>query len=105
MQPENMLNHHTISIFIDYDNLSPLQKEGGILGVVNKVVLQAPIELNETRATCDVRVYGGWYEDSQMTQKAQDVSVKIQDEFPAVIKIPMKDGGFAQVSDCIRITP
>jgi len=66
-----------ISIFIDYDNLSPIQKRSGILDVVNKVLLRAPIKLNEPRITCDVRVYGGWYEYNEMTQKAQDVAVQM----------------------------
>ncbi|MBL4759570.1 MAG: hypothetical protein JKY80_01785 [Mariprofundaceae bacterium] len=86
-----------ISIFIDYDNLTPIQKESGILDVVNKILLRAPIELNKSRITCDVRVYGGWYEDNEMTQKAQDVAVKIQDEFPEILKLSAGGEKFVQV--------
>ncbi len=92
-----MLNNYTVSVFIDYDNLSPVQKQSGILDVVNKVLLRTPIELNVTRITCDVRVYGGWYEDNEMTQKAQSVAVEIQGDFPVIIKLPAEAGDFVQV--------
>ncbi len=77
-----------ISVFIDYDNLSPLQKEAGILDVVTKALVQIPMEGIARRVICDVRVYGGWYEGTDITRLAEKVAVEIQDDFPKVIRLP-----------------
>ena len=79
-------------VCIDYDNLLPLQKMGGVLDVVTKVLVQLTWDLSITRASCEVRVYGGWYEGNQMTRLAQDVTVELQRDFPKIIRIPRTDG-------------
>ena len=79
------------AIFIDYDNLG-IHKTSGILDIVTKVLIQTPIDLPFARGTCDVRVYGGWYEGNIMSQLAQKVAVSIQRQFPAIIRVP-RDGG------------
>jgi len=62
-------------------------------------LLQIPVEGVTPRAICDVRVYGGWYEGSEMTRLAQEITVKIQQEFPKVIRLPSnKDAGYISVS-------
>lgn len=76
------------SVFIDYDNLSPRQKDCGVLDVVTKALVQIPFEGNERRVRCNVRVYGGWYEGSEITRLAEKVSVELQEEFPKVIRLP-----------------
>ena len=43
--------------------------------------------LTGTAGECEVRLYGGWYEDQVMTSRAQEVSVSMQDEFPAIIRV------------------
>jgi hypothetical protein len=80
-----------IAICIDYDNLLTTQKSSGILDVVTKVLMkfpQLPKPSPTLRGVCDVRLYGGWYEKDTMSQLAQKISVKIQDEFPRFIRIP-----------------
>jgi len=76
-------------IFIDYDNLLPTQKITGILDVVTKTLFQMPFDKVTTRAVCDVRVYGGWYEGATITRLAQDVTIEIQRDFPAIIRLPI----------------
>ncbi len=78
------------AIFIDYDNLLHPQKTAGILDVVTKALVQMPFSSSSARIGCDVRVYGGWYEGNVMTQRAQDVAVELQRDFPAVIRLPMQ---------------
>ena len=78
----------TFAVFIDYDNLTPVQKTTGILDVVTKALIQLPFDTEISKAVCDVRVYGGWYEGSEITRLAQEVAVEIQDNFPAIIRIP-----------------
>lgn len=76
-------------IFIDYDNLLPMQKSAGILDVVTKVLVQVPWDNATTRGSCEVRVYGGWYEGNQITRMAEQLTVRLQDEFPAIIRVPL----------------
>lgn len=82
------LEKHCV-ILIDYDNLLHSQKSAGILDVVTKALIQFPFEPSETRLGCDVRVYGGWYEEATMTRMAQDVTVELQRDFPVVLRLPV----------------
>lgn len=82
----------TFVVLIDYDNLLPGQKNAGILDVVTKALVQAPRDPGLMRARCEVRVYGGWYEGTAITRLAQEVTVKLQDDFPAIIGLPNSGG-------------
>lgn len=87
-----------IAIFIDYDNLLNGQKSSGILDVVTKALLQTPLSSSTARGTCDIRIYGGWYEGPAMTQRAQDLAVGIGREFPAIIRVPHQGGEVAALA-------
>lgn len=87
-----MSEQAVLAMFIDYDNLLPAQKTSGILDIVTKALVQIPIDSIISRAKCDVRIYGGWYEGAQITRMAEDVTVEIQRDFPAIIRIPISDG-------------
>ncbi len=76
-------------VFVDYDNLLPTQKSTGMLDVVTKVLVQVPWVPSVTRGNCEVRVYGGWYEGNQITRMAQDLSVELQRDFPAILRVPL----------------
>ncbi|MBF8271701.1 MAG: NYN domain, limkain-b1-type [Magnetococcales bacterium] len=78
-------------IFVDYDNLLPQQKTKGLLDIITQALVQMPFWVNVTRAKCDVRVYGGWYEGETLTQLAQNVTVELQRDFPAIIRLPMRN--------------
>jgi len=86
-----MSQQATFGVFIDYDNLTMTQKIAGILDVVTKALIQLPFDSEISRAVCDVRIYGGWYEGAEITRLAQEVVVEIQDNFPTIIKIPSSD--------------
>jgi uncharacterized LabA/DUF88 family protein len=88
----------SFTIFIDYDNLLPMQKMSGILDVVTRTLIQIPIDAVTTRAKCDVRVYGGWYEGTQITRMAQDVTIEMQRDFPKIIRLQSARGGYIAVS-------
>lgn len=74
-------------LFIDYDNLERPQKSAGILDVVTKALLHLPKGAVAHRGACDVRIYGGWYEGSQITRLAQDIAVEIQRDFPKILRL------------------
>lgn len=78
-------------LFIDYDNLERPQKAAGLLDIVTKVLLQMPWDRARQRGSCEVRVYGGWYEGAQMTQLAQKLAVELQRDFPAILRVPTGD--------------
>jgi len=82
-----------LAVFIDYDNLQDGHKTSGMLDVITKALLRTPIVSKDTRGTCDVRIYGGWYEGPTMTKLAQDVFVAIQGEFPAIVRLPSVGSG------------
>jgi uncharacterized LabA/DUF88 family protein len=82
-----------IAICIDYDNLSSLQKSAGILDVVQKTLLQASEMFLKSIGACEVRLYGGWYEGDNLSVLSQQLSVNIQSEFPAVLRVPNDRGG------------
>lgn len=82
----------TLAVFIDYDNLLPGQKSAGILDVVTKALIQIPRDSGLMRAKCEVRVYGGWYEGTAITQLAQHVTVELQRDFPTIIRLPNATG-------------
>lgn len=94
-----MVKHDlTYAIFIDYDNLEKPQKMAGLLDVITKVLMQVPIDITVSRVKCDVRVYGGWYDGTQITRLAQDVTVQIQQEFPKVLRFPISGERYLFVS-------
>ena len=80
-------------LFIDYDNLLDVHKMAGILDVSTNALMQTPLHGEGTRGSCDIRIYGGWYEGPAMTQRAQELTVAIGKEFPAIIRVPRQSGG------------
>jgi uncharacterized LabA/DUF88 family protein len=81
-----------VAVFIDYDNLLETQRIAGILDVTTKVLLQMQLPALVPTGTCDVRVYGGWYEGSTMTPLAQKVTASVQSEFPKIVRVPQSSG-------------
>ena len=81
------------TVFIDYDNLRPRQKEAGILDVLTKTLVQVPWDASAIRGRCEVRVYGGWYEEETITRAAENLTVELQRDFPAVVRVPTADNG------------
>lgn len=80
------------AVFVDYDNLLPHQKSRGIRDVVMQVLVQLPWTRPVSRGKCEVRIYGGWYEGTQITRLAEDLTVQIQRDFPAIIRVPIENG-------------
>lgn len=88
----------SLTVFVDYDNLMPSQKSVGILNVVTKALMQVPLTLGGLRTRCEVRVYGGWYEGASITHLAQDITVELHRDFPAIIRLPNSIGDVTTVT-------
>ena len=82
-------------VLVDYANLQQRHKDAGMLDLVTKVLAGISWDPGTLRGTCEVRFYGGWYEEDQLTRQAQDVVVEIQRDFPAVIRVPAQNGTIA----------
>lgn len=78
-------------IMIDYDNLLRKHKESGILDIATRVLSSISIPQECNRGICNIRVYGGWYEDKRITRMAQELIININEDFPKNINIP-RDG-------------
>ncbi len=77
-----------VAVLIDYDNLLETHKISGVLDIVTKVLMQLPKQVSVVRGACDIRIYGGWYEGNIMSKLGQEIAVAIQNDFPAIIRIP-----------------
>ncbi len=95
------INHESfanIALLLDYDNLHPNQKSQGIRDIVNKVLLQVSAEELDDRVRCEVRLYGGWYEGTNITRLAEDLSVQIQRDFPFALTVSRTGGAKVSIS-------
>lgn len=81
-----------ITICIDYDNLSQIQKTAGIYDVAQKILIQSSELFTQLAGECEIRIYGGWYEGDSLSVLSQQLSVKVQSEFPTILRVP-KDNG------------
>lgn len=87
-----------VAILVDYDNLLPTQKASGLLDVTIRVLMQLPKGRVAQRGSCDLRLYGGWYEGSSMTKLAQELAIALQADFPAIVRVPTEDGGQSAIT-------
>lgn len=71
-----------MTILVDYDNLEADAKRLGISFIVNSIVSKiVPLEVADgNRIT--IRLYGGWYENTRFTIRAQELSIEINQKFP-----------------------
>lgn len=74
-----------ICIFIDYDNLLSSHKEQSLIDLTRKLLTGLKFQQPKSMVNCSLRFYGGWYEGDKLTKMAQQVSVQVTDEFPAII--------------------
>jgi uncharacterized LabA/DUF88 family protein len=87
-----------VTILVDYDNLLPSHKVAGLIDVATRVLMQLPKPATDERGMCEMRLYGGWYEGTTMTQLAQELSIAIQADFPYLIRVPNQTGGITPIS-------
>lgn len=69
-------------VLVDYDNIEPDEQKKGLQYIVDKIAACiAPENLVETRRLL-IRLYGGWYSNTSITSKAQDLQIEIDSKFP-----------------------
>ncbi len=77
-----------LTILLDYDNLERLDKSRGLYKTVEKIIAKTDNLQNTGKTNINVRVYGGWYNEGNITKRAQDLTVEINKDFPSVIIHP-----------------
>lgn len=70
------------SVFIDYDNLGRMLQQQGLLSVIQKILMVIKHDTSFKRVKCSLRIYGGWYENDEITSLAQVVIREIENDFP-----------------------
>lgn len=85
-------------IFVDYDNIDYEIRRHGVIHVVNRILTKIdPSEIdNNKRIT--VRLYGGWYERNNFTQRAQNLASDITLGFPTILKLA--DNSTSAIVNC-----
>lgn len=68
-------------LLVDYDNLSDLDKSRDLIITINKLVTKLSSE-EVGGKNIQVRLYGGWYENNNITRKAQNLRIEIMRGFP-----------------------
>lgn len=86
-----------VLIFIDYDNLLYDQKIKGILDIVTRTLIKVDFTTDQGKVTCQVRLYGGWYSGTDITRKAEDLTIEIQNDFPKIIRVPTSDDSVIKI--------
>ena len=76
-----------INVLIDYDNVSHIDPRQGLHHVVKSILKKLPKDLLPHGTYIAVRLYGGWYRSSQLSRRAQDLSIQISRYFPGTLSL------------------
>jgi uncharacterized LabA/DUF88 family protein len=69
------------NLLIDYDNLSTTDLTRGLIYIVENILSKLSIsDVNDKNVK--VRLYGGWYENNNITRRAQDLKSDLIKDFP-----------------------
>lgn len=89
-----------MEILVDYDNIETLLKRQGIVRIVEKILARLDAQLFIADKIASFRLYGGWYEHSSLTRRAQLLCSDIQAAYPDVKRIAL---GMSDVTIKIQV--
>lgn len=87
-----------LRLYIDYDNLNEDKKRKGLLDLATRALMSLRIPTQKTTGRCELRVYGGWYNETTLTPLAQKIIAEIGREFPAVLPFQGATGAPGKIS-------
>ena len=67
-------------VLVDYDNIRPMDRRAGLAPLMERIADR--ILGNQSAPRLDFRLYGGWYDFSQLTRRGQDLAREIAADFP-----------------------
>ncbi len=76
-----------INVLIDYDNVSHIDPQKGLNHVVKSILEKLPKGMLPHGTYIAVRLYGGWYRSSQLSRRAQDLSIQISRHYPGTLSL------------------
>ena len=69
------------NLLIDYDNIEVSDQNRGLIFIIESVLNKlSPNEVSDRNVK--VRLYGGWYNNNNITQRAQNLNIDIRKNFP-----------------------
>lgn len=86
-----------MEILVDYDNLDSQVTRNGVWPLCTRISTVIASKRETAPERCRVRLYGGWYDGSQLTRLAQRLGADINREFPGTMK--WQSGG--KVTSCL----
>lgn len=70
-------------ILVDYGNVNPIDRDRGLAWLVDRILRAIGSERFQEGSVIKVRLYGGWYQESEFSRLAQLLSAEIASGFPA----------------------
>lgn len=77
-------------ILVDYDNIELLDRKRGLNYLALQILSAVGLPNLEMNTRADFRLYGGWYDGSSLSRRAQELSAEIEGSFPTVQSIGEK---------------
>ena len=71
-------------ILVDYDNVDIPLRKNGVKNVLERIASTLCQHVPNLPQRFEFRLYGGWYDQTTMTRKAQDISAQLTRDFPNV---------------------
>jgi hypothetical protein len=93
-----------MEILIDYDNVLPHMKKEGLVHLFTRIINSIAERKMHFPEKCRVRMYGGWYEKTSMTQLANELVAEIDDSFPNVVTwaCPKEEGKSRVAAEIVK---
>jgi hypothetical protein len=77
-----------VIVLVDYDNVPELERNRGPQYVVTRIVnALGPAVAGETELRC--RLYGGWFQGSTLSRRAQQLAPALRADFPRAMPAPL----------------
>ena len=79
-------------VLVDYDNVRPLDRNRGVVQVVEQIVRKLGVATLQAELRAHVRLYGGWFQEQRLSRGAQRIAPAIQADFPRPISVSDASG-------------
>ena len=81
------IERQKVAMFIDYDNVDQGIRRQGVDSVIRAVLQQMPEEALPAGTEVLARIYGGWYDQQQLSPAARALNQDIGSSFPSAVSL------------------
>lgn len=74
-------------VLVDYDNVRPLDRNHGLVYVVERMLRTLGVGPLQGQARARVRLYGGWFQEQRLSRSAQRLAPQVQADFPRPVAV------------------